>query len=141
MLAAIRQNLDTYYQALPNKIPEAFLKSAVISFTISAWWTNNVNVGLATAGLAAVVSLISNLAMPFFRKALANPAGQMRWFYFAATQVTCIGITQILATHLTSYRGNLLTNLFFSVTLTGVLSDYKEIDTFESQSLYLFLLQ
>lgn len=129
MLDALRHQCDQYYQEIPDHIPDAAFKSAVFSFAISAILSGNVDVGLRTAAVAATVSIISGLTMPIFRHYLADQNKVMQWHRFAATQIVNLAITQFLVNSTTNYRINLMSSVFFTVIVSGVLMGFSDIDT------------
>lgn len=129
MLDAIRDQCDQYYQQIPDNIPDAAFKSAVFSFAISAILSGNVEVGIRTAFIAATVSIISGLTMPIFRHYLADNNGNMKWISFAATQIANLAITQYLVNSTTTYRVNLMSSIFFTVFLSGLLINFSDVNT------------
>lgn len=138
MLDTILDSFHDYVQQLPNNMARAAIESAVYSFVISALFSGNAQVGVATAALAATVSLISGLTMPFFREAFADRHGNLKWHHQAMHIVINLAIAQFLINALTVYRTNLIAGAFFTVGLNLFLSNCEDQSTRVSPS-YIFV--
>lgn len=130
-------SFDDYTSQLPKNIPVATCKSALYSFAIATLFSGSIEIGATTAMLAATVTVISALTMPFFRHLLADKNGNMRWHKFAVTQIFNLALTQGLVNSLTKFRVNLVSSLFLTIFLTAWINDFKNVPTHNCQS-YIF---
>lgn len=133
MFDAISDHFHDYAQQLPSNLTQAAIESAVYSFVISALLSGNVQVGIASAALAATVSVIGGLTMPIFREALSSH-GNMKWYQQAIGIVINLAISQFLINSFTAYRVNLMAGALFTVGLNLLLHGFKDQSTHTSPS-------
>lgn len=119
--------IDDYIHQLPStrKISRAATDSALYSFVLSALVSGNVHVGLATAALAATVSVVSGLTRPILRNAFADHRGNFAWYHRVFISVINLGITQLFINSLTAYHVNLMTQVFFIIGVQLFLNQFS----------------
>jgi hypothetical protein len=128
MLDTIRDGFNNYAQQLPRDISKAAIKSASYSFVLSTLFSEgDIRIGVATAALAAIVSMVNSLTMPFFRKAFADYRGDMHWYHQVFSCLINLGISQLLINSLIAYRVNVFANAHFNIFLTLLLNGTNEL--------------
>ncbi|MBS0272790.1 MAG: hypothetical protein JSR85_09160 [Proteobacteria bacterium] len=135
MIDAIRDSFDDYVRELPKNISKAAFESGVYSFAASVLFSGgDIHIGLATAALAAIVSVISGLTMPFFRESFADHLGFIKWYHQAVGFVINLAIAQVAINFLTPYRVDLLAGSFFTIGLNLMVHGLRDRSTFVSST-------
>lgn len=140
MLDSIKQWGTSYYDALPSDIVRTVGASAILTFAVRAFFSNDmsaVNIPLINAGIAATASLIHALTTPVFKAFLPQTHNDDVFGEIAKNVVVLAITTTVMKSTILSERILKISSLFGLLSLNALYTFINSNNKISFNSVYL----